>query len=95
MTQSMTLRKKLLLSPFCHQNENINSYLLNNYELDNVCTVLTYQEELGIVKGFKKKVNWKIALKLAPMKTISLLCLYSDFLFFSGVAVVEHFLHKC
>lgn len=57
-------------------------------------------QKLGSVKGYIKKkikLNWKIALKFIPMKTISLLCLYNDFLFFSSVAVIElfHFLHKC
>lgn len=40
---------------------------------------------------------WKTACKLTPIETISLLCLYTDVLFVSSVAVVEpfHFCHKC
>lgn len=36
----------------------IATYLIN-YELDNVYTVCTYQEDLGSVKGLKKMLNWK------------------------------------
>lgn len=41
--------KKEIGPLFYHQNENINIYLFNNYELDNVCTVFTYEEEVRLL----------------------------------------------
>lgn len=89
--------KKEIVPLFYDQNKNINIYLFNNYELAIVCTLFRYKEEVRGVSAFRKCWILEIAWQLTPIKTISLLCLYNNFLFFSNVAVVEvfHFLHKC
>lgn len=41
--------KKEIASLFYHQNENINIYLFNNYELDIVCIVFMYEKEVWLL----------------------------------------------